>query len=220
MKEKQGANTSVYSYITIWKDVTLDKMKVFTAILLLIGLTRWSSFELINWWFYPDIRYIVPKDRFLRILSFYQFLDNFNAKPKPPPTGTWSGIQDLAAFWKTCATLTEILLSWKGTLSGWKYDSFQRHQFTDVDASKTNQVEPESLWASQRKNSPALQLTAVLGLNNSSGSQDSWCCPQYSFLPVRDCVFFHPLHYFHYLSQHSACGTICMNRKDVPNKIK
>ena len=72
-----------------WKPTTINEMKSFIAILLLIGLTKRSSYEL-YWSTDPLItmngfRNIMPRERFLNILSFLHLVDNDQALPREHP---------------------------------------------------------------------------------------------------------------------------------------
>ena len=66
--------TSIFANANKWKPTTSKEMKAFIVTLLLIGLTKRSSYEL-YWSTDPLItmngfRNIMPRDRFLDILSF------------------------------------------------------------------------------------------------------------------------------------------------------
>ena len=89
VKAARGQNAGPTSRVNKWKPVTFEEMKAFVAILLLIGLTKRSSFEL--YWStdklieMPGFRNIMSRERFLSILSFFHLVDNTTAKPRDHP---------------------------------------------------------------------------------------------------------------------------------------
>lgn len=164
----------------MWKDITFNEMKAFVEILLLIGLTMliiW--FILVHWWFYWGERLQIHhgKRDFLVSCPFSIFWTTQKQK--------WKITQSMMGhirsrcflfFLKTCATLAEILLSWKQTkwMKAWLFDSFQRkNRPTDLHVSKTNQMKLETLRTGWCENQLHVQLAAMLGLRNSPGTKGS-----------------------------------------------
>lgn len=97
-------------------------------------------------------RSVMQRDRFLNSLSFFSLSNSCNAKPRDN-TEHDRTFKICPIFRKACDTLAEIILSRNETISRLMYDSFQRqNKFTYVHARKTNQVGPEIMRASRRKN--------------------------------------------------------------------
>ena len=89
VREQRGANAKPKSRISLWKPVSVAEMKAFIALLLLLGLTKRSSFGL--YWStddyieMPGFRRIMPRDRFLAILTFFHLVDNTLNVPRDDP---------------------------------------------------------------------------------------------------------------------------------------
>ena len=89
VKERNGAGAGPSSQINLSKPVTSKDMNAFVDILLLLGVTKCSSYDL-NWSTDPYLemkcfRKIMPRDKFLSILSFFHLVHNTTARPHDHP---------------------------------------------------------------------------------------------------------------------------------------
>ena len=88
-KAKQGENATAHSRISQWKPTTVEEIKAFIALILVIGLTERSSFTL--YWTtdplleIPGFRKVMSRDRFLSILTFLHLCNNEEALPRDNP---------------------------------------------------------------------------------------------------------------------------------------
>lgn len=89
VKDLKGEDAGASSRVSLWKDVTADEMRSFIALVLLMGLTNRSSYEL--YWSVdsllecPGFREVMSRNRFLAILSFLHLVDNTTTVPRGEP---------------------------------------------------------------------------------------------------------------------------------------
>lgn len=236
MKESRGPNASVYSYTNTWKDVTFDDMKAFVAILLLIGLTKRSSFEL--YWTNDDIiempgfRYIMPRDRFLSILSFFHLSDNSKAKPRNHPEHDRAQkirplFEKLVPLWQKYfypakeLSVIESIIPTKGRIGQLVYMPAKPNKWGlkawGLTDAKTGYIYNWHLYLGGETDQTSRAVNVPYKVI-SSLSED---VQNKGHVIYMDNFFSSPA-LFHYLAQHGtgACGTLRVNRQSVPHEIK
>lgn len=130
--------TKLTSRITRWKDITVEELKIFIGLLLLMGIIKlnrlqdyWSTHRLFN---FPSFREYMSRDRFLIILRCVNFSANYTNS-----NDRLLKVRELVDFFNNSMgrvyypsrelSLDESMVLWRGRLLFRQYIKGKRHRY-------------------------------------------------------------------------------------------